>query len=298
MLRLLAQREQGYDDIAALMGLSVEQVRERVKEALSQLEEEGSGEPRPAGPVAAGESPAEPVPAPPPAPREPSPQAAPAPQDQPAAKSAKRQGSGLPKLSLPDSQGARAAIAAGVAALVVLVVVLIVGGGGDGGSDSTTVSGSAPTGADGQPTSGGGKELTKAVLDPVGGSEATGVAIFGRVKNSLALQVEAEGLKPTAKGSSYAIWLSQSPQKMLPLASTAVGQDGRIATQFQVPAEVVVYLADETFNQIAITETENSTLKASLNKATSEETAPSYTGTEVLRGTITGPIIGAAKRGE
>ena len=31
MLRLLAQREQGYDDIAALMGLSVEEVRARVR---------------------------------------------------------------------------------------------------------------------------------------------------------------------------------------------------------------------------------------------------------------------------
>ncbi len=136
------------------------------------------------------------------------------------------------------------------------------------------------------------------MLGPVGGSEATGVAIFGRVKNSLALQVEAEGLEPTGKGRSYAIWLSQSPQKMLPLASTAVGQDGRIATQFAVPVEVVSYLANETFKQIAITETEDSTLKASLDKATSEKTAPSYTGTEVLRGTITGPVIGAAKRGE
>jgi DNA-directed RNA polymerase specialized sigma24 family protein len=30
MLRLLAQREEGYDDMAALMGISVEEVRERV----------------------------------------------------------------------------------------------------------------------------------------------------------------------------------------------------------------------------------------------------------------------------
>ena len=42
MLRLLAQREQGYEDIAALMGLSVEEVRARVAEALAQLEDEGA----------------------------------------------------------------------------------------------------------------------------------------------------------------------------------------------------------------------------------------------------------------
>jgi DNA-directed RNA polymerase specialized sigma24 family protein len=39
MLRLLAQREEGYDDMAALMGISVEEVRERVKEALAEVEE-------------------------------------------------------------------------------------------------------------------------------------------------------------------------------------------------------------------------------------------------------------------
>jgi Sigma-70, region 4 len=281
MLRLLAQREQGYEDIAALMGISVEEVRERVKDALDQLKDEET-------------SPAEPAPPPPPTPREPSPQAAPAPRQESSARAAKQQPT-LPKISLPDSSGARAAIAAGVAALVVLVVVLIVGGGGGDGSD-TTVSDSAPTGAEGEPTSANAKKLTKAVLSPVGGSEGTGVAIFGRVKNRLALQVEAEGLEPTANGHSYAIWLAQSPQKMLPLASTAVGNDGRIGTQFEVPAEVLVYLANETFDQIVITETEDATLRASLKKATSEKKAPSYTGTEVLRGTITGQIIGAAKR--
>ena len=63
----------------------------------------------------------------------------------------------------------------------------------------------------------------------VDGGDAIGVAIFGRVKNSLALQVAAEGLEPAEKGESYTIWLAASPQKMLPLASTEVGEDGRSA---------------------------------------------------------------------
>ena len=45
MLRLLAQREQGYDDIAALMGLSVEEVQAKVAGALSQIEDEGKPAP-------------------------------------------------------------------------------------------------------------------------------------------------------------------------------------------------------------------------------------------------------------
>src|SRR5829696_4738127 len=39
MLRLLAQREQGYDDIAALTGSSVAEVRAKVREALTGLDQ-------------------------------------------------------------------------------------------------------------------------------------------------------------------------------------------------------------------------------------------------------------------
>ena len=112
----------------------------------------------------------------------------------------------------------------------------------------------------------------------------SGVAIFGRVKNSLALQVAAEGLEPTGDGESYSIWLAASPQKMLPLASTEVGEDGRIGAQVEVPTEVLAYLANGTFGQIAITRTDDSQLKASLATATKEKQAPAYTGDEVLRG--------------
>jgi hypothetical protein len=83
---------------------------------------------------------------------------------------------------------------------------------------------------------------------------------------------------------------------MLPLASTPVKKNGRIGAQFEVPTEVLAYLANETFDQLVITKTSDATLKAALAKATKEERAPAYTGTEVLRGTITGPIIGAAKK--
>lgn len=290
MLRLLAQREQGYEDIAALMGLSVAEVRERVAGALKQLEEEGSGEPPPSTPPAAeaAETHAELTPA----------AEASSGADASASRApAKRPAVPVLQIKLPASGGARAAIAAAAGALVVLVVVLIVGG-GSGSSDSTTASGTSGEASAGTESalSGGSKQVTKAVLSGVGGSEATGVAIFGRVKNSLALQVEAEGLKPNGSGQSYAIWLAQSPQKMLPLASTAATGDGRIAAQFQVPTEVLAYLANETFGKIVVTEVDDSALKASLNKATTEKKSPEYTGTEVLSGTVTGPIVGAAKK--
>jgi hypothetical protein len=299
MLRLLAQREQGYGDLAALMGLSVDEVRVKVKEALDQLEADGEAKPDlPAAPAAkaptASEVPQpaapEPVATPAPASEAPKPVAAPASPPPPS--------SPRPKPSLPSGNGPRAAIAVGVLAVVALVVVLLVSGGGDSGNDSTTAGSGDTSGEEAVNASDGksGEDVTQAVLDPVGGGDAKGIAVFGRVKNSLALQIEATGLEPSGKGDSYTVWLYEDDGKMLPLASTTVDKTGRLGAQVEVPTEVLGYLANETFDQIDISKTSDATLKASLAKATKEKEAPIYTGTDVLRGQITGPIIGAAKK--
>jgi hypothetical protein len=296
MLRLLAQRGQGYEDIAALMGISVEDMHARAREAVAQLEAEGIPAPQlPAEPQGAKVEPqGEPEPA-----REPERAPAPTPPP-PAPKAEPRAGGGSrPKISLPSfpsGRGPMVAVAAALAVIVVVAIVLIVsGGGGDNSSTTTNASStSAEPGAEGGSTSAAGnKEVTKAVLEPVGGGNASGVAIFGRVKKSLALQVQVEGLEPAAAGQTYAIWLSQSPHKMLPLAE-APEEKGKIGAQFEVPTEVLAYLANETFDQISVTLVSRAKLRSSLAKATKAKKAPSYTGTEVLRGTVTGPIIGAA----
>lgn len=305
MLRLLAQRgSAGYDDLTALMGLDAAEVHERAKAAAAQLEAEGipapsipAPETQPAAPAQSPPAPAATVEPDPPAPaaaakaRAPVTPSAPRPQSPPAAKTP----GARPKLSLPESNGARAALAIGVAIVIALIVALILGG---EDSDDSGSSAGQTSAAEETVRASANPKLTQAVLDPVGGSDAKGVATFGRVKNSLALQVEAEGLEPTKQGDSYTIWLYESPAKMLPLASTVVGENGRIGAQVEVPTEVLAYLANETFDQLDISLTTDATLKASLAKATKEKKAPIYTGTDVLRGTITGPIIGAAKKGK
>ena len=173
-----------------------------------------------------------------------------------------------PKLSLPSSGGGRAALAAGVAIVVALVIVILVSGGDDSGDTTTAARRHHRPARKPTDRAATNPKLTQAVLDPVDGSDAKGVATFGRVKNSLALQVEAEGLEPTGDGESYTIWLYASPQKMLPLASTAVAENGRIGAQVEVPTEVLAYLANETFDQLDISQTTDATLKASLAKAT------------------------------
>lgn len=288
MLRLLAQRgEQGYEDIAALKGIGADEVRAQARAAVKQLEDEGL--PPPALPLEPeGAAPPEP-PAESPKPEPP----APPPRQAPAAK-AKASG---PKIAFPSDPGVRGAIAAGALIVVALIVILIISG-GDSGSDSTGTTAantSAEEGAAETPVT-NSREITKANLEAVDGSGASGTVIFGRVKNTLALQVIAKGLGPTAKGETYAIWLAQSPQKMLPLAATPVNKNGRITAQFEAPVEVLGYLANETFKDITITLVDEERLSSSLDAATKAKESPKYTGTEVLRGEVVGPIVGAASR--
>jgi hypothetical protein len=336
MLRLLASGEQGYGDIAALLGLSEDEVRAKVVGALAQLQAEGKPAPnipppipggaQPAAEVtppepgppapAAEEPPAEPVqaePTAPSAPIEPKPAAtpsAPAKAAAPAPGASSSPGSGGRTITLPT--GRRAWLLGGgvlaVIAAIVIVIILVSGGSSDSSSSTTAATEGGSTtasengGAEGSEEAGGANEPTQAELVAVDGSEAVGLATFGRLKNKLALQIEAKGLEPTTSTNAYTIWLAQSPQKMLPLASTAVkgsGQGaGQIAAQFEVPVEILAYLASGTFDQIAITRTETKPFEASIAVATKKKTTPKYTGEEVLRGTITGKIVGLAKREE
>jgi len=294
MLRLLAQREQGYEDIAALMGLSVEDVRAKVRDALAQLEDEGveapSLPPEPAPEPAEPEHPvAEPPPLAPPAALEPEIQVA---VDPPAS---------APAPPPPPPRGPSAARdknvllaigagAAGLIVIVVLAVLLISNSGGDDSGDSTAPS-AANAGTEQNASNGkaGEVEPTLAVLKPVDGSDASGTGLFANFEETLVLAVEAKGLEPTAKGTRYTIWIAASPDKMLPIASTAVGDKGTIEASVKLPAELLLYLANETYKEIAITRTDTARLAAEGNKTK----APTYTGDAVLRGTITGPLVGA-----
>jgi hypothetical protein len=317
ILRLLAQRgASGYEDLTALLGIDAAEVHERAKAAAAQLEADGI--PAPSIPAPGADQPAAvPGPTKPAPPSEPAPEStAPAPPPPPPpvqheapaaaapaapappAPAATTRSSQPVKLALPKTGSARAALATGVAIVVALIVVVIlVSSGGDSDSGSTTSAGESTTAAEeGGKIAAANPKLTQAVLSPVDGGEAKGLATFGRVKNSLALQLEAEGLEPTGKGESYTVWLYESASKRLPLASTTVGANGKIGAQVEVPTEVLAYLATEAFDQLYLSRTDDATLKAALTKAEKEKKSPTYTGTDVLSGTISGPIIGAAKK--
>jgi hypothetical protein len=337
MLRLLAQGEQGYADIAALMGLSEDDVRAKVVGALAQLQAEGKPAPDVPPPIPGGAHPAAEVTPPEPEPKAPAaseepepaiadavapsepaeaapPKSTPAPKPvapKPAAPVAAapsdRSPSGGRTITLPTGRKAwmlGGGILAAIAAIVV-VILLVSGGGNDSASTTAATEGTAPAAEEEgkAETTAGNKPATEAELKAVDGSEAKGFASFGQVEKKLALQVEATGLKPTVEGkTSYAIWLAQNPKKMIPLASIGVKSSGKaagaIAAQFEVPLEILGYLASGTFDQIAITRVDNKRFGAAIEAATKQKKTPTYFGEEVLYGTITGPIVGLAVREE
>jgi hypothetical protein len=286
MLRLLAQREEGYEDMAAVMGISVEEVRERVKGALTEVEQPEAPEPTP--------TPSAPAPAPPPAPEPPpQPKAEQAPQPPPPAPPASqkprpgKRPSQRPSLHLPKDRGALIGLGAGVLVLVVLAIVLALSDGGDSGSSTTTTASGESTTA----SSTTNPSLTEAVLSPTDGGDASGKALFGRYKKNVLLQVEAEGLSPSPDGQAYAVWLFRSPKVALQIGAVNVDDSGKIAAQFQIPAQLLTYIASGAFNQVDVSLISTAAYKAAFTKAKAENKLPPYSGESVLRGEITGPAI-------
>lgn len=303
LLRLLAQREDGYEDIGALMGLSVDDVRGRVRKALAELDADPE---RPVtGPAAPGDMetavvPAAAEPTVASAPSEPTAAsgapsatagAAPRPTPPPATPPrAPRTARSLPPLRIPhlphSSERRRLAVLAGgviaLIAAVVIVVVLVSGGGGSGSSTPTSPSEASNLES---------KKLTQAVLEPVSGGSGEGRALLGTLGKEVVLEVVAKGLSPSAAGESYAIWLYHSPKLALRIGAVKVDKSGGLAVRLPIPSELLAYIAGGAFGQIYVSATPEAAYKAEVAKAKAENRLPAYIGTTVLRGEITGPAI-------
>lgn len=288
LLRLLAQREEGYGDIAALKGLSVEQVRAEVKAALAELE--AANEPAPTPPPPRTEEPAKP-PAQKEMPPEPEPAAEPSVSTTPAepkARSLSAAGSPLPPLSAERRRIlALAGGALGIVA-VVLIAVAVLGGDSDSDSDSGSAGATAVEGV--EAAAAGNGKVTQAVLESADGSDAGGLAVFGRVGKEIVLQVTAEGLEPTAAGESYTVWLYRTPKLSLRVGSVPVGEEGRLGARFTIPAELLAYVASGAFDQIYVSRTSNAAYQREVARAKQSKSLPRYIGETVLTGEIIGPV--------
>ncbi len=262
LLRLLAKREEGYEDIAALKGKSVEDLRAEVNDALAELEAAEKNLPPPPAPVPVVEEPSPPAP-----------QRAVSRPARPAIPAERR------RLVLLTGG------ALGVVAIVLIAIALI--GGDGGGSDSST-----PTaGSDTELTASEDGKVTQAVLTAADGSDASGRAVFGRVgKEEIVLQVTAENLQPTEQGESYTVWLYRTPKLALRVGSVAVGEEGNLGARFTIPAELLAYVASGAFDQIYVSRTSNAAYQREVARAKQSKSLPRYIGETVLTGEITGPI--------
>jgi hypothetical protein len=83
---------------------------------------------------------------------------------------------------------------------------------------------------------------------------------------------------------------------MVPVGTAKVTDSAGLAARFQIPTAVLVLVARSAFDEIDLTRTNDAALNAAIAKARQSKSESAYTGTDVLRGKITGPFVGAAKK--
>ena len=171
-----------------------------------------------------------------------------------------------------------------------MLIAGVFGGGDDGNGSSDSTAAGEPT------TTAQSGRTTQAILSPTDGGEAGGEALFGRIRNTAVLQVEAEGLEPSAQGDLYTVWLYRSPRIALRVGAVRVTDSGGISAQFPVPTEVLSYVAGGGFDQIDVSLTSTADYNAEVALAKREQRLPSYTGESVLRGEITGRLVEAGAK--
>jgi hypothetical protein len=153
------------------------------------------------------------------------------------------------------------------------VVVILFGGGGDGSGEATTT------------TAGDTGSLAAIQLGPLSeGSEATGQAAFGRVKDGAVLRINLAGLEPTGSDQNYIIWLYNSDQVAFPLGRNEVGEDGNLIGDAPIPNAVVPLLGQ--FGCIDVSVASNAETQAALRAAVKGRKLPSHAGDSVLRGEV------------
>jgi hypothetical protein len=261
VLSLLVRQGKSHAEIADMLGIPQQAVRERAAAALDALAEESSeprGAPRqparsggarpsvsagdPSGATSAGGALATPPAA-----------------SAPGAAATQNAGSGFSG-SLPSSRRGGALLLAALVVIVVVVVILITSGGGSSNKASSTQAGtSTPATTPSATTTSGTSGATTtsstakqgasptvdkqiALTSPEPGSKTVGLVEVVSEKSKHAVYIAAEHLPQPPAGSFYAVWLSNSPTSSTPLGKTpAVGSDGRLQAGTLLPANAGDY---------------------------------------------------------
>ena len=180
-----------------------------------------------------------------------------------------------------DPDKRKIAIAAVLAGLLVLAIVAAVFI--FGGDDS----------GDGGDTQAGGattattadQDLVIVGLEPIsGGSEAAGQAVFAQTQDQPLLQINLTGLEPAGQGQSYIVWLYNSQSLAFPIARDSVGQNGNLTGAAAIPQQILPLLGQ--FGCVDVSLASNQETQAALQEAVDGESLPAHSGQTVLRGQI------------
>jgi Sigma-70, region 4 len=272
VLSLVLDRGKSYGEVAELLGIPEQTVRDRAHAALDAM---ANGPADPSGGQSsaasqAGSRPSSSIPrGSPPSSRpggshpHPSSPADPSPLSSDPASSASfaaGRGGGDPSLppdpaSPPPKRGPEARgpltassrtggalLLAAIVAIAVAVAILISGGGG-GKSSSKSSTGTSSNAKSTATASAGKPSLNKTIaltpLDPTLG--ASGTAYVLSQSGRQAFYVAARGLSPSS-GFFYAVWLYNSPSSSAPLGrAPAVGSDGRMEGGGPLPTNASIY---------------------------------------------------------
>ncbi|HTD58453.1 MAG TPA: sigma factor-like helix-turn-helix DNA-binding protein [Solirubrobacteraceae bacterium] len=242
VLSLVLDRGKSYGEVADLLGIPEQVVRDRAHAALDAMANSPAGPgqaeapPPPAGRGNAAAGP--PPPAPDAAGRRPrAPDTAGEPSSpttgvgsSAAGAGARTSVAGATRAPLTASSRTGGALLLGaIVAIVVAAVILIAGGGGGKGASTSSTGGgsstkSTTTASAGKPSL--NKTIALTPLDPT--LKASGTAYVLSQSGRHAFYVAARGLSPSS-GFFYAVWLYNSPSSSAPLGrAPTVGSDGRM----------------------------------------------------------------------
>ena len=109
----------------------------------------------------------------------------------------------------------------------------------------------------------------------------------------------AKGLQPAPQGETYTVSLVRSASERLPLIATSATKSGIISGRFEVAPQVLGLLA-AGFDTMELSIVPNDELRAPRWRKARERRRkrPSYGGTPVLEGPVTGPIVEAGEAEE
>jgi hypothetical protein len=163
-------------------------------------------------------------------------------------------------------------------------------GGGDSDAGTSAAETVEPQTTTPQRTSG----PTRAVLQPVDDSTASGTISFTKKQDGMPLiKVRLEGLDPISGEEQYVIWQLGSRHDMLPVASYYAGKDGRVDEDIESSFEPFQFLEDGSKTKILVTYVpQDDDWREGLSGGSQGGWDPLVVGKPLLEGPITGSLVG------